>query len=559
MRKRLAVLMAMVLVPGLAWGQEGAPVARQKGAERDPNFWRAEGSKGAVAAGAKGSPEAGIEILKAGGNAADAAVATILALSVTDATAFCFGGEVPLLIYDAKSKTVEVIAGQGAAPRLATREHFAAMEGGIPATGLEPAAVPAVVDALVVTLSRHGTRTFAECAQPALRLLDQGKKDWHPDLARTIRTLIAAEATSPDNRLVGLRRVSDAFYRGQIARDIDAFCRENGGLIRYNDLAQHTTRVEDAVSVEFQGYSVVKCGIWTQGPALLQTLQMLDPAELAAWGHNAPETVHASVEALKLALADRDAYYADPLFVDVPLVGLLATDYARKRKALIDPKAASMELRPGDPRSGKPLKAREDRVGLGGPVKDTTTCLVADSQGNFVAATPSGWSGVVAGKTGVWLGTRLQSFNTWPGHPNVIEPGKRPRITLTPTLILDKDRKVACAISVAGGDNQDQTILQLVLNELVYRMPPADSVKSPRWLTEHFIGSFRQTPPKLGGLKLTSDFPESARDGLAARGHVITAGRRPLSAAPIVIDRDPKAGHLRAAGDPAAGRHALAY
>src|SRR5262249_1860714 len=168
--------------------------------------------------------------------------------------------------------------------------------------------------------------------------------------------------------------------------------------------------------------------------------------------------------------------------------------------ALIDRKKASLVQRPGDPRAGKPLLEQpEARRGLGGPAHDTTTCLAADAQGNVVAATPSGFSGVRAGQTGVWLGTRLQSFNIWEGHPNCIEPGKRPRITLTPTLVL-KDGKPVFAVSVAGGDGQDQTTLQLLLNCIDFGLSPAEAVTAPRFGTNHHLGSFRQTPPQLGSL-----------------------------------------------------------
>src|SRR5262249_36240644 len=176
--------------------------------------------------------------------------------------------------------------------------------------------------------------------------------------------------------------------------------------------------------------TVLKCGAWTQGPALLEALQILEGFDLKAMGQNSPDAAHLTVEALKLALADRDTYYADPLYADVPLSGLLATSYAAARRGLIDPSHASLALRPGDPRAGRPaLAGGGPSPGEGGPARATTTCLVADRDGNVVAATPSGWSGVVAGETGVWLGSRLQSFTLQAGHPNRIAPGKRPRIT----------------------------------------------------------------------------------------------------------------------------------
>src|SRR5262249_35008533 len=178
--------------------------------------------------------------------------------------------------------------------------------------------------------------------------------------------------------------------------------------------------------------------------------------------------------------------------------------------------------------------------------------------GNVVAATPSGWSGVVAGDTGVWLGSRLQSFNTWEDHPNVIVPGKRPRITLSPTLVL-KDGRPALAVSVAGGDNQDQMTLQLVLNHIDFGLAPAESVTAPRFMSDHFINSFRQSPPKLGRLRINPELGNEILGELKSRGHILSVNTGSLSAAPCAMSFDPATGSLRAAGDPRAGRHALAY
>lgn len=517
--------------------------------------WQGAGRNGAVAAGGQGAVDAGIEVLKNGGNAIDGAAATILALSVTDSRSFCFGGEVPIIVYDARRKVVEVVGGMGTAPRLATREFFAG-RGGIPNKGVEPAAVPAVLDACLTALDRYGTRTFAQVVEPTLRLLDRGEREWHPDLARTLRRLVEAEKAAGGDRRRGLRLVADYFYRGPIAREIDAWCRANGGLLRYTDLATHVTRVEEPASATYRGYNVYKCGVWTQGPYLLEALQMLEGFDLKGMGHNQPDAIHVTAEAMKLALADRDVFYADPLFVSVPLSELLSPAYAKARRELIDLKHASLEQRPGDPRAGKALldKALWPK-GPGGPAHDTTTCLVADGQGNVVAATPSGFSGVVAGKTGVWLGTRLQSFNAWEGHPNCIEPGKRPRITLTPTLVL-KDGKPAFAVSVAGGDDQDQATLQLLIDCIDFGISPAEAVTAPRFGTRHFLGSFRQPPPQLGSLLLDKPFPEETAKDLEARGHKVQRTRPPV--APCVLGFD-ASGTIHAAGDPKARRHAAAY
>jgi gamma-glutamyltranspeptidase/glutathione hydrolase len=558
-----------------AAGGGGAPAT----AATPPRYtdWKAEGTRGAVTAGGREAVAAGIEILKRGGTAADAAAATILALSVTDSRLFCFGGEVPIMVYDARTKGVTVIAGQGAAPRLATREEFV-RRGGIPLKGIEAAAVPAALDACLTLLDRFGTMTFTQVVAPTRQLLARParREPWHADFARTLETLVAAEAmadlgrpgSTAVDRAQGLRLVADAFYRGPIARRIDAWSRANGGLIRYADLATHATRIEEPVSVSYRGRTVYKCGVWTQGPSLLQALQILDGFDLEAMGRDRPETIHTMVEALKLAMADRDTYYADPLFVDVPLAELLLPEYASKRRALIDPKHASLDRRPGDPRSGKAVldpsadpAARRPTPPVAA-VNDTTTCLVADGSGNVVAATPSGWSGVVAGDTGVWLGSRLQSFNTWEGHPDVIEPGKRPRITLSPTIVLDGDAKPVLAVSVAGGDNQDQMILQLLVDSFDFDLSPAASVIAPRFMSDHLISSFGQKPPALGQLRINPELGQDKLDALKKLGHKLVVRSGPLSAAPCVISigkADVGGNVIRAGGDPRAGRHAMAY
>lgn len=552
MRCRLIALSAAVLLFSVPAAAQTPPAGRQSA----PGTWSAAGANGAVAAGGQGAVDAGMELLKAGGNAADAAAATILALSVTDSTSFCFGGEVPILVYDAKRGVVEVLCGLGTAPRLATREYFAKKDG-IPGKGIEPAAVPGALDASLTALDRYGTRTFAEVVTPTLRLLDKGTAPWHTDLAATLRRLVEAERAAGGDRRRGLRLAADYFYRGPIAREIDAWSRANGGLIRYTDLATHTTRVEEPATAPYRGYMVCKPGVWTQGPYLLEALRLLDGFDLKGMGHNSPDAVHVSAEALKLALADRDVYYADPLFADVPAAELLSERYAELRRPLIDRKSASLAQRPGDPVKGTAVLEKFDpRVGTGGPSRDTTTCVVADKHGNVVAATPSGFSGVIAGKTGVFLGTRLQSFNNWEGHPNCIEPGKRPRITLTPTIVL-KGGKPVIAVSVAGGDMQDQSTLQMLTALIDFGLSPEQAVTAPRFGTNHHLGSFRQKPPELGSLLLAPEYSASVADDLKGRGHKVTV-RRP-GENPVVLQIDPSTGLIRAAGDPRSRRHAAAH
>jgi gamma-glutamyltranspeptidase/glutathione hydrolase len=284
---------------------------------------------------------------------------------------------------------------------------------------------------------------------------------------------------------------------------------------------------------------------------------MLEGFDLKSMGHNQPQTIHTAVETLKLALADRDVYFGDPLFADIPVRELLAPRYIELRRALIDLRQASLELRPGDPRGGKALAQRvEVPHAPAEPVNDTTTCLVADAQGNVIAATPSGWSGVLAGNTGVWLGSRLQSFNLLEGSPNRLEPGKRPRITLTPTLVL-KDARPRIAVSVAGGDGQDQVTLQLLLSAIEFGLAPAEAVTAPRFETKHFISSFRQQPPELGLLRVDSSLEEETVSELKSRGHEIKVVKPPLWH-PSMLSIDAQSGLVRGAGDPKAGRHAAA-
>ena len=522
-----------------------------------PTNWKASGMKGAVATGGGEAAKAGLALLQAGGNASDGAAASILAMCVTDFPIVVFGGEVPIIVYDAKRNVVEVLSGMGTAPRLATREHFA--KKGIPSKGSpESAAVPATFDACITLLDRYGTKTFAEVAAPTLSLLDRVGKGWHADLARTIRRIIDAEKQSPSDRRRGLRLAADYFYRGPLARELDTWSRANGGLLRYSDLATYVTRIEEPAQIDYRGYTVLKCGFWTQGPSLLQSLQMLESYDLKKMGHNQPDTIHVMAEALKLALADRDVYYADPLFAKVPGAELLSPKYAEVRRSLIDLKAASQKQQPGDPLGVKALLEEPKMpTGVGAVDRDTSTCVVADQFGNLVVATPSGFNGVLAGSTGVWLGSRLQSFNTREGHANCIEPGKRPRITLTPGMVL-KDGKPLLGLSAAGGDGQDQVLLQILVNALDFGMLPADAVTQPRFGTRHHLGSFLQSPPGLGSLSINPAIGEATIKNLQERGHKIS--RSDDSAVrPVLLHIDPKTGLLSIAGDPRGKRNAVAY
>lgn len=525
--------------------------------------WQATSKTGVVAAGAAEAVAAGITILEQGGNAADAAAATILALNVTDHGACSIGGEVPVLIFDAQQQTVKSLSGQGGAP-LSPQAIDWYMKNGIPNHDIKMAPVPSVVDLCTTMLQRYGTKSFTELVAPTLAILDNHKEAWHANLAVTLRRMVEEEALTSGSREVRLQAACDRFYgrnaqRNDIAEELEAFYIEQGGFLRRADLAAHKTLIEDPVAVNYRGYTVYKCGPWTQGPYLCQALRLLEGFDLQSMGHFSADYVHVLTEALKLAMADRDEYYGDPNFVDVPLAALLSDEYTALRRPLIARQHASLEARPGDPYAMQPLKqGGAFRPGVGG----TTTCVVADRWGNVVAATPSAnvYHAGGSGRTGVSYGNRLRSLNTTPGHPNCIQPGKRPRITLTPTLVL-KEGKPVLAISVAGGDLQDQATLNLLLNFIEFGMEPATAVTAPRFATTHHQDSFDPNPVRekafrqAGSLTISDQIAQATRDELARRGHQVEVKTGPI-ATPVMLAVDTESGVYHAAGDPAAGRHA---
>src|SRR5688500_17913591 len=391
-RLRLAVLTLLVLFATVLtdlprpMAQTFRPVAR--------------GRRGVVAGGHPLSVEAGLRMLQRGGNAVDAGVATILAASVIEFSHFSFGGEVPILI-KLKDQKVAVIEGMGQAPMKATREFFvnrakaesggpgqttmpAARRGGlIPSTGPLSATVPAILDACVTALDKFGTKTLAEVMEPAIQLADgfpidelrvnyirtrssvfsqwaDAKRVFLPggeipkvgdifvqaDLARTLREIVRAERLGSkgtrNNRHAGLMAARDYVYRGPIARRIGAYMQANGGLIAAGDSSLFSAKVGQPVETDYRGFQVYQAGVWPHGPAIVETLNMLDGFDLKKMVHNPAAYIHTLTEALKLAMADRDRYYADPNFVKIPMAELLSKSYAALRRPLIDERRASL-------------------------------------------------------------------------------------------------------------------------------------------------------------------------------------------------------------------------
>jgi len=574
------------------------------------------GTRGVVAGGHPLVAEAGLRMLHRGGNAIDAGVAATLAGSVIEFSHFAFGGEVPVIIKLA-NKPVVTINGQGQAPQLATREFFekrAPAEGDnagrgnskpapIPSTGPLAATVPGVLDAMIVALDRFGTMKLAEVMQPAIELADAFPIDelrvsyirntrkvfeqWpasravflpngeepkvgdlfvQKDLARTLRELVEVEKKNARRgRHAALEAVRDYFYRGPLAKRYCDAVEQAGGLMRASDMAAFRAEVDQPAKVSYRGYEIYKAGFWSQGPAMLETLNLLEGYDLKAMGHNSPDYVHTVTEAIKLAFADRDRYYGDPRFVKVPGAELLSKDYAEMRRALIDPKSASLEQRPGDPVNKKSLaqmiSVNSHEIPEAERASDTTCVNVIDAAGNVFSATPSGaWlPSFIAGDTGIPISSRMQSFLLTPNHPNELKPGKRPRITLSPTLVM-KDGRAYAALSTPGGDNQDQALVQVLLNVIEFGMNPQEAVEAARFDSEHFVSSFADHKFNPGVLGVEKRFGAAVIDALKSRGHKVEVKNDfAPTAAPTIVIFDPKSKLIQAGADVRRGRYAIGW
>jgi gamma-glutamyltranspeptidase/glutathione hydrolase len=552
-----------------------------------------------VGAGNNLEVAAGTQILEQGGNAVDAGVAAALAASVTELDHFGLGGEMPLLI-KMRDQPVVAISGVGTAPRLATPEFFnsrppepweeKATMPPIPANGILAATVPGVFDGLMLALEKYGTMSFAQVSGPALgytrgfptteilssyientqqylqlwpvslkffephlRVPKQGEIFAEPLLTHTFEELAGVEKKAHGNRAAKIEAVRNYFYRGPVAKAIGDFSAKNGGLLRYEDMAAFHAEIDTPRTTTYRGYTIEKPGFWTQGPVMLEALNILEGYDLKAMGHNSPQYLHTLVEAVKLAFADRDRYYGDPKFSKIPEETLLSKDYAAERRKLIDPEHASLESRPGAFGGSMPMPQINTPTS---GVADTTCVDAVDAQGNVFSATPSGaWlPSVIAGDTGIPLGTRLQSFFVnLPEHPNALGAGKRPRVTLSPTLVL-KDGNPVFAMSTPGGDNQDQALLQVLLNLIDFDMTPQQAVESTRFQTEQFYASFANHEFVAGKLNVESRLSPATVDALAALGHKMNvAGPWSNASAPVVIRMD--GGVLQGGADPRRGRY----
>src|SRR5215831_7829809 len=567
------------------------------------------GRQYAVASMKAEATRAAERILEAGGNAFDAIVAGQAALAVVDAALNGVGSDAVILVYDARANKVVSINAEGTAPKLATIEWYKKnLDGKLPESdGLLSGTVPGVVDAWYLLLDRWGTMSFGQVLARAIDLAENGfpigngmvraisvvkkikkypstEKVYFPggrtpepgeifrntDLARTLRKMVEAEKQNARRgRHAALKAARDRFYKGDIARTMGKFSEENGGLFRYEDFASYTAKVETPVSTDYRGYRVYKNKSNTQGPAELILLNMLEGFDLKSMGHNSAEYIHTSVEALKLAFADREKFLGDMDFIKIPFEGLLSKEYAVDRRKLIDPNHASLELRPGNPekfmKGPQASLFKDPMVNLDGNAShdgDTSYIAIIDSNRNMIGFMPSlhsGWgTGVVMADLGFIFNCRGDYYSLVPGEANALAPGKRPRSTLATTLIM-KDGQPYGLMGSPGADDQLMRTVQTLLNMVDFDMNVQQAIEAPRWSTRSFPASPFPHTMYPGDLGVESRIGEKVRQALIAKGHKLRVSGPWSMSEMAVIVIDPKTGVLHAGADPRNDAYAWAW
>jgi gamma-glutamyltranspeptidase/glutathione hydrolase len=538
-----------------------------------------------------------------GGNAVDAACA-MLAATCTMWDTLGWGGETQALVYDPRTKKVIGINALGVAPTGATAAFFRERKMSYPPEyGPLAAVTPGTPGGLITMLSEYGRLSLKEVLAPAIEMADgypieaqlantierQRKMiaEWpysravffthpgeareapsagevfrQPDLAATLRKLVGAEQealAAGKSRREALQAAYDRFYRGDIADELVRATREQGGLFTKEDLSRWKVKIEEPVRTSYRGIDVYKLTVWTQGPAMLQALNILENLDLRAMGYNTPRYVHTLYQAMNLAFADRDFYYGDPDFPpEEPVAGLLSKEYAKSRLARMRKDRNDPDVRPGDPYpfqgETNPWEALLEKwhtvpgEGTGTPAHDrrggmtydeafhagTTSVVAADAEGWVVSMTPSGaWvPAVIAGRTGVGLSQRMQSFVLDPAENpfNVVEPGKRPRVTLTPTISM-KDGQPQLAFAVQGGDTQDQNLLQFFLDVVEFGMTVQQAAEAPNVNSHQMRSSFGNHESRPGHMTLAESTPTEVRRALEAMGY--TLDYEPITSGPI--------------------------
>ena len=579
------------------------------------------GSLGMVSSTHWLASQSGMAVLEAGGNAFDAAVAAGLVLQVVEPHMNGLGGEVPIVAWDERSAKAFVLCGQGVAPQSATVEGFESLGLEIvPGNGHLPAVVPGAFGAWMLLLRDHGSLPLREVMKhaigyarsgfvvlPAIADAVEGSADlfrehwptsrdlWmpggrppavgtlltNPDLAGCYERVLREAESAGNDRCAQIEAARTCFYEGFVAEEIDRFSRReamdvsgvpHAGFLRHEDLASWRPTIEDALSCDYRGCTVLKPGPWSQGPVFLQQLALLEGFDIDSLAGSPADLIHVVTECAKLAFADREAYYGDPTHVDVPVADLLSAEYNARRRSAVGETAVVDGLHPGSPGGRAPRlpqlpeQPQARAAALGEPMTraraathpgDTCHLDVADRFGNLVSATPSGgWlqdSPTVPG-LGFSLSTRAQMFWLERGLPNTLAPGKRPRTTLTPTLAL-RDDGTKLAFGTPGGDMQDQWTLPFFLRHVHQAMNLQEAIDAPTWHTTHFPSSFFPRDAEPGHLYVESRVGEETVASLRRRGHLVHV-EDPWSLGRVCAVARDGGGLLRGAANP---RGAQAY
>jgi gamma-glutamyltranspeptidase / glutathione hydrolase len=565
---------------------------------------------------------AGMSILERGGNAADAAVAAGFVLQIVEPHLNGPGGDLPILVWSEQNQRVDAICGQGVAPAAASVAKLTELGLDLmPGSGLLPTVVPGSFGAWMLLLEQYGTMTPREVLEPAIHYAANGHplqqrvsaaigtvqtlftEEWptsaatwlpngtvpaegshftNPVLAETFRRIVAESEAVGGSRERKVQAARDAWYQGFVAEAIGDFCataeimdtsgERHGGLLTADDLANWSATVEEPATFDYHGYTVCKTGAWGQGPVFLQQLALLTDYDLSAMGPGSADWVHTIVESSKLAFADREAWYGDPLFTDVPLADLLSPAYNDERRGRIG-STASLDLAPGSPGGRQPRLPRypaptnlgEYSAGIGEPTVartgevrgDTCHVDVVDSSGLMISATPSGgWlqsSPTIPG-LGFCLSTRGQMFWVEDGLPNSLRPGARPRTTLSPSFAL-RDGKPWLAFGTPGGDAQDQWTLHFFLNLVHGGMNLQEALDAPDFHSTHMPSSFYPRDAHPGELHLEDRFDPAVIRDLERRGHRVVVGPSWSEGYTTAVARDQ--GWLKAAASPRGKAYAV--
>jgi gamma-glutamyltranspeptidase/glutathione hydrolase len=546
---------------------------------------------------------AGMAVLEQGGNAFDAAVAAGFTLQVVEPHLNGPGGDLPAIVWPAARGEPVVLCAQGPAPRAATIERYRDELGLelVPGTGPLAAVVPGAFGGWLALLRDFGTLPLRDVLRFAIGYAEEGypvlpriadairnveplfREDWstsaalylpvppagslhrNPQLAATYRRLVDEAEARASSREEQIEAALEAWYGGFVAESflsfqehewLDSSGERHRGLLTEDDLRGWRAAYEPPLEADYHGLTVLKAGPWSQAPVFLQQLRLLEGFDLQAMGHASEQYVHTVTECAKLAFADREAWYGDPAFVDVPLDDLLSRAYADERRALVG-EESSGELRPGSPGGREPRLAVPAEVlglapGVGEPTRGDTVHLdVVDRFGNMVAATPSGgwlWGAPVIPELGFCLGTRAQMFWLEEGLPNSLEPGKRPRTTLSPTLVA-RDGEPVLALGTPGGDQQDQWTLQVFLAHVHFGMDLQAAIDAPNHHTEAFPSSFYPRATKRRHVAVEERAGDATLAGLRARGHEVQVSPAWSLGRVSAAGREPD-GQLKAAANP---------